>query len=1003
MKQVFLLLLLTASTAVTSQIVNIPDPLFKEALLNQINPTINTNGDNEIQLSEAQAATIIKVSNSEFTDLTGIEAFMNLEEIWGQNFEFEALDLSANNNLERISISIGPLTEIILPSETNTLEYFSVWGTDLSVLPDINNYVNLSSVSVRSNPNLAELNVSGLTNLEYLSLNGTAISSLDLSENLDLILLAIENTNISTIDLTPLSLTTLSFGESVQSINLASQNLLEELEIYGLGLPSLDISTNVQLKRLLLNEFPFTNINLSSNSNLEELVINNGELLNLDLQSNVALKELEVYSILLQNINLSGCVQLERLTLDHMQSLQSLDLTNNTNLLGLKFLGIKFIGQANNIIETLDLSQNSSLVEVEVLYFDNLTNFIIEGADALRVLEIGYMPLESLDLSTNPDLSRVQYRAMPIPLVDLSQNQNLESFSLRFMSTEEVIYPSINNIKHIVYFGLTWEEMDFSSFNALCRLRVQYNLNLEKINLTNADLANMASGSECYTTPNPFGNNQPLPSDFIALDNPQLSFICVDDVAFATANLDAIEAYTTYTEDCSLSGSTLNTINGELNFDLAGNSCATGASPLPSRLVLAEGDEYIFGTTTNEMGEYELNVGEGNYTTYVPNFSGVYNVNPENAVNNFVGYGQTETEDFCVEAAKSVNDLNIAITANNQPTPGGSAFYSLVYENAGTTPRDIKITMTYDDSKLNFIDASILPTSQTSNTLIWELGVLNPILIGDIGVVFNLPEEPINQVGDNLSFTATIEPVNGDTTPGDNTFTLGDTIETEPFWPIVNSSQPGQVLMEEVDEYIYFSIGFDNLTPEEIENAVISFPTGGSTYINPETVQVMAAGNPIETLFVDGTFYFYMKNINLQTTLSAGANEQGSLSVRFKPVENITPGTYLSFRPEVSLDGYLFNEFTSVQYVTELGAEENIQPINEIVLYPNPTSGIFTISATQNIQEISIFSITGQSLKSIPSDQANEISVNIEDFAAGVYFVRVVSAEGEKVFRVLKR
>ena len=59
-------------------IVNIPDAIFKSRLVN--NPAINTNADTEIQVSEANAFTgEINVNDSGVGDLTGIEAFINLD------------------------------------------------------------------------------------------------------------------------------------------------------------------------------------------------------------------------------------------------------------------------------------------------------------------------------------------------------------------------------------------------------------------------------------------------------------------------------------------------------------------------------------------------------------------------------------------------------------------------------------------------------------------------------------------------------------------------------------------------------------------------------------------------------------------------------------------------------------------------------------------------------------------------------------------------------------
>ncbi|MCB0548129.1 MAG: hypothetical protein KDD19_11130, partial [Phaeodactylibacter sp.] len=79
MKNLSLSLLLTLlfSTGLTAQVVHIPDPNFKAALL--ANPAINANGDEEIQAAEAEAYNgAIEVFDRGISDLTGIEAFVAL-------------------------------------------------------------------------------------------------------------------------------------------------------------------------------------------------------------------------------------------------------------------------------------------------------------------------------------------------------------------------------------------------------------------------------------------------------------------------------------------------------------------------------------------------------------------------------------------------------------------------------------------------------------------------------------------------------------------------------------------------------------------------------------------------------------------------------------------------------------------------------------------------------------------------------------------------------------
>ncbi|MCH7534753.1 MAG: T9SS C-terminal target domain-containing protein, partial [Bacteroidetes bacterium] len=94
MKKIILLFLLLPVFA-SAQIVNIPDANFKAYLVG--NSSINTNGDGEIQVSEAAAYTdTINVFKLDISDLMGIEAFIGLT---GLNCSWNALtSLDLSNN-----------------------------------------------------------------------------------------------------------------------------------------------------------------------------------------------------------------------------------------------------------------------------------------------------------------------------------------------------------------------------------------------------------------------------------------------------------------------------------------------------------------------------------------------------------------------------------------------------------------------------------------------------------------------------------------------------------------------------------------------------------------------------------------------------------------------------------------------------------------------------------------------------------------------------------------
>ena len=138
-----LLILIALPMIGFGQNVNIPDANFKAYLVG--NSAINTNGDNEIQVSEAAAFNdTIDCDNKNISDLTGIESFTLLNALSCNNNNLTNLDLS--NNIELI----------LLYCAYNQISSINVSNNeDLIMLGAENNL--LSSIDVSNNTNLVNL------------------------------------------------------------------------------------------------------------------------------------------------------------------------------------------------------------------------------------------------------------------------------------------------------------------------------------------------------------------------------------------------------------------------------------------------------------------------------------------------------------------------------------------------------------------------------------------------------------------------------------------------------------------------------------------------------------------------------------------------------------------------------------------------------------------------------------------------------------------------------
>jgi Leucine-rich repeat (LRR) protein len=99
--------------------VNIPDANFKANLVG--NTAINTNGNTEIECSEASSFTgIISCPFASIVDLTGIQEFVLLTELYCDNNNITSLDLSNNTNLVRLNCSFNNLSSLNVANGNNS-------------------------------------------------------------------------------------------------------------------------------------------------------------------------------------------------------------------------------------------------------------------------------------------------------------------------------------------------------------------------------------------------------------------------------------------------------------------------------------------------------------------------------------------------------------------------------------------------------------------------------------------------------------------------------------------------------------------------------------------------------------------------------------------------------------------------------------------------------------------------------------------------------------------
>ena len=190
----------------SAPLVYIPDFAFFDALFGQV---WDLNGDGAFSYAEVEGVNSLDVSSKNIQDLTGIEAFVNLDTLRCHHNELTWLETSFNTNLV----------------------YLDLYANEITYL-DLYNNPALKKLICRSNA-LQELDVSNNAELTYLDFSANSISSLDLSRNINLTGIACSDNDLISLDVSqnPELKSLLCSGNKFDSLDLSANSKLVNLDL----------------------------------------------------------------------------------------------------------------------------------------------------------------------------------------------------------------------------------------------------------------------------------------------------------------------------------------------------------------------------------------------------------------------------------------------------------------------------------------------------------------------------------------------------------------------------------------------------------------------------------------------------------------------------------------------------------------------------------------------------------------------------------------------------
>lgn len=305
----FLILSVAIGTFCMAQTVNIPDANFKAYLVD--NSNINLNGDEEIQVSEAEQTTQITCGDSDISDLTGIEAFTSLYALLCNHNNLSELDLSSNQELVMLYCGGNELVDLDISMLPN-LKTLNCVDNNLSSLNIANgNNENFdapfgNSMNATGNPNLTcvQIDEGFIPPLHFTwQIDETGAFSYDCS-NPDNIIIVEPNPDLTNyFNLLPGLDSNNDGGVQISEANeYTGELILDDLNIENTGF--LQHFTNITA--LSISNNSITEIDLSHNLNLESITCSDNQITELDLSSHTNLTSINVEGNNLSSLNIAN-------------------------------------------------------------------------------------------------------------------------------------------------------------------------------------------------------------------------------------------------------------------------------------------------------------------------------------------------------------------------------------------------------------------------------------------------------------------------------------------------------------------------------------------------------------------------------------------------------------------------------------------------------------------------------------------------------------------------
>ncbi len=433
-------------------------------------------------------------------------------------------------------------------------------------------------------------------------------------------------------------------------------------------------------------------------------------------------------------------------------------------------------------------------------------------------------------------------------------------------------------------------------------------------------------------------------------------------------------------------------ITGNINMDINSNCIADGSDyDLKDRLIV------VTDTVTN-IPYYAFTNSAGGYTASMP--SGQFDVNQIPQANAGVecplvyslSIGSSSITggiNFNDTLPGSMNDLR-SILYSDPIVPGFESTVSVVYRNDGAITQNAELKVIIDPL-VNFVSASITPTTVSGDTLFYSLIAFPPDSVNIIDIIVSADSTVV--LGTSYSFISSINNTTADFNSSNNNDTLNGLVIGS-FDP--NDKSVNQPYYIKGTEELTYKIRFQNTGTYFARKVVLTDSL--SSYLDYSTLKFIDGSAPYSaSLRPDGMLMISFNDIYLPDSSSNEPGSHGYFVYSVTPKASLAAGQIIKNRAKIYFDynAPIITNTTFNKKGSPVASIEEAKAENSLSLYPNPSNSFVRVEFEKETNAlITLNDVLGKTIFETEF-RGNEISIPVSALDNGIYFLKAISDMGK--------